>query len=160
MKITGKLALTALMALGATAMQADDKVVVVTKNGQTAYDIDNVARIEFGDDALKVVETTDKGTTYAFGDVVKIVFTDDATAIDTPTAEAKAQLTVTISTDGNSLTVNGWDTSKAANLQLYSTAGASVQQVAGWNGQTVDISALPHGIYVVSVDGHTAKFRK
>lgn len=160
MKKTGKLFVVAASAMLATSALADDQVVVVTKSDQQTYDIDKVQRIDFSNDKLNVVSTGAEGTTYAFDEVVKIVFSTSTNAIDTPTAMQQQRLTITVSADGSQLRVNGWDASQATSLELYATSGASVARQAQWSGQTVDISSLPHGIYVVKVGGKTAKFRK
>lgn len=147
----------AMLALGA---HADDKVHVVTKTADNAFATDEVQRIDFAGDALNVVSTDGTSTTYAFDEVVKITFEDESTAIQAVTAPQKARLTFTIANDGSTLTVNGWDTAAQTSLQLYSVSGANVATQPGWNGQTVDISQLPHGVYVLKVGNRTAKFRK
>lgn len=161
MKQHSKLAATLLlMALTATAAQAQDKIVVETTSGQTTYDMDKVSRISIADAAIKVVETTGEGTTYAFDVLQRIVLNTGTNAIETPAAEQTGRLTLTVSADGTRLRVNGWAASDTAALQLFSTSGAAVLTQDGWTGQVVDISGLPHGVYVAKVGGHTAKFRK
>lgn len=160
MKRTGKLLLVATAAMLATSALADDEVIVVTTTGEKAYAIDQVQRIDFTGDALNVVLVDGDGTTYAFDEVQKIVFSAVATAITKPTALTQERLTLTISADGSWLRVNGWNTDQTATLQLYATSGATVAQQAQWNGESVDISALPHGVYILKIGSHTAKFRK
>lgn len=152
--------LAALATLGIGA-QAQDKVVVVDKNGaETAYNIDDVKRITFSDDALQVVQTDENGTTYAFDDVQKIVFQTGSTGISTAETTPQTRLTLTISSDGTRLTVNGWNSDEQAQLAVYATNGTRVLHQPAWNGQSVDISQLAHGIYVLQAGQHTAKFRK
>lgn len=147
----------ALVALGA---HADDKVHVVTKSADNAFAISEVQRIDFAGDALNVVSTNGESTTYAFDDVVKITFDESSTAIQTVAAPGQGRLTFTVANDGTTLTVNGWDSSAQTSLQLYSVGGANVASQAHWSGQSVDISSLPHGVYVLKVGNRTAKFRK
>lgn len=161
MKQHSKLAAALLsLTLCTAAAQAQDKVVVVTTTGQTAYDMDQVSRIDIADAAIKVVQTTGEGTTYAFDVLQRIVLNTSATAIEAPQADQAGSLTLTISADGTQLRVNGWNPAEQATLQLYTTSGAAVLTQAQWTGQLVDISSLPHGIYVAKAGSHTAKFRK
>lgn len=160
MKRTNKTLLLALMALTAMSSQADDKVVVVTSDGQTAYNIDEVKRIDFADDQLNVVKTDGEGTTYAFDNVKKLVFTQDASAIEAATTSTAARLTLTISPDGTMLTVNGWNPTETATLTIYGVSGTQLLAQRHWNGQPTSIAQLPHGIYVVKAGRCTAKFRK
>ena len=157
MKRTMALASMLLLALGS---QADDKVVVVTQNGQTAYTMDNVARINVGSDDLAVVTSDGKSTTYAFDDVQRIVIGDDATAIGSVHNDASDGLTLTVASDGSSMTVGGWHEDQTATLELFDVAGHALARQAAWHGEAVNISSLPSGVYVLRIGSHTAKFRK
>lgn len=152
-------ALAPLLAL-TLAAQADDKVTVVTTQGETSYDISSVARIDLGDTELKVVSADGTGTTYAFSEVTKIVISSDATGITAPSSADAERLTLTVSQDGTQMRINGWDAFQTAALTVYGTDGQSVLRLDSWSGETVDIASLPHGIYVVKAGTHTAKFRK
>ena len=52
------------------------------------------------------------------------------------------------------------DSNIAAPLYVYDAGGRSVLHCEAWRGETVSISALAKGVYVVKADEHTAKFRK
>lgn len=52
------------------------------------------------------------------------------------------------------------DSNIAAPLYVYDASGRSVLHCEAWRGETVSISALAKGVYVVKADEHTAKFRK
>ena len=150
----------AILALLATALgtHADDVVTVVTQNGQKSYDMNKLARIELGEDDLVVVGSDEKGTTYAFDKVQKILISLNTTALNDATADSK--LTLTVSTDGAEMSFNGWDSNIAAPLYVYDAGGRSVLHREAWRGETVSISALAKGVYVVKAGGHSAKFRK
>ena len=152
-------ALASLLAL-AVAAQADDKVTVVTTQGETSYDISSVARIDLGDTELKVVAADGTGTTYAFDEVTKIIISGDATAINAPASADASRLTLTVAQDGTWMRINGWDASQTSALTLYGTDGQTLLRLDSWSGETVDIASLPHGVYVVKAGTHTAKFRK
>ena len=76
------------------------------------------------------------------------------------TADSKPTLTLTVSTDGAEMSFNGWDSNIAAPLYVYDAGGKSVLHREAWRGETVSISALAKGVYVVKAGEHTAKFRK
>lgn len=150
----------AILALLATALgtHADDVVTVVTQNGQKSYDMDKLARIELGEDDLVVVGSDEKGTTYAFDKVQMILISLNTTALNDATTDSKP--TLTVSADGTDMSVNGWDSNIAAPLYVYDAGGRSVLHREAWRGETVSISALAKGVYVVKAGEHTAKFRK
>ena len=150
--------LAALLSL-TLGTQADDKVAVVTKKGKTTYAIDKVARIAVGDD-LSVVTSDGKTTTYAFDDVQRIVIGDDATAISAVSKDGSSVLTLSVASDGSSMTVGGWQQGETATLELFDVAGHALTQRAAWHGESVDISSLPSGVYVLRIGSHTAKFCK
>ena len=52
------------------------------------------------------------------------------------------------------------DSNIAAPLYVYDAGGRSVLHREAWRGETVSISALAKGVYVVKAGEHSAKFRK
>lgn len=162
MKKQSKVLATALLTLlTSAAALADDvtTVMVVTSAGETGYPVDNTTVMKFGDDDMTVISADSEGTTYALDEIQKIVFGAAPTGIQT-IATAKPQgATLFISANGNQMKVNGW-TEGAARLTVYNMQGAIVSGQSSWQGETVDISSLPHGIYIVKVGNKTAKFRK
>ena len=56
--------------------------------------------------------------------------------------------------------MNGWGDRGAAPLEIYSIGGGREVRIGEWNGTAVDVSSLPHGIYVLKAGSETAKFRK
>lgn len=160
MKIHRITALSVLAAL-CTAASADDKVVVVTKQGNQTYDMNAVDKIDISGTSLKIVETNGSGTTYAFDSILKIMLTDGTDGIgNTETEQSQNKLTVTVFTDGNTLRVNGWNDSVSAMLDIYDLNGKKLVHAMEWNGQDINISSLPKGIYILKIGTNTAKFRK
>lgn len=154
-----KIALASLLALSLGSW-ADDRVKVVTKQGTQTYSMDKLTRIDINDDALKVVATNGGNTTYAFDDVQTIVIALETTAVNSATADSATPMTLTVSADGTQMSFDGWDASQQAKLAIYDTTGCAVMQQATWHGETLDISQLAHGVYVVKAGTHTAKFKK
>lgn len=155
--------MAALLPLGAQAQSADSLYVVVNEGYEEDYPLTDVRRIDFTADGLSVVLKSDEaGTTYQFSEVKRICFTSTAPkepdAINAVRSKAAA-MSLFVARDGSYVGVNGWD-GKPANVDIYSTAGASVLSQHSWNGGNIDTSALPHGVYIIKVGDKTAKFRK
>ncbi len=152
---------TAVLAMLVTATYADNEnISVVTANGTTSFDIESVGRIDFSEAGITVVSTDNGETTFAFEEIRKIVFSETETGIQPQTVVRKSKLTLTLFDSGRQLRVNGWTADKATELTVFALTGERTVQKGGWNGETVDISSLPHGVYVVKVGNEVAKFRK
>lgn len=149
-----------LFAVSSLAAKADDKVVVVNANGEKVFSASVVQRININDDGIEVVDYGENGTTFAFDDQLKIMLQSGQTAIDGLSADGAESMTLTVSSDGNRLSVRGWQAGKSADLTVYDTAGAVVVHNAGWNGQDIDASSLSSGVYIMKIDEHKVKFRK
>ena len=76
------------------------------------------------------------------------------------TTVRKSKLTLTVADGGRSVRINGWGDRGAASLEIYGLNGGKEVNVSGWDGSVVDVSSLPHGIYILNVGNETAKFRK
>lgn len=46
------------------------------------------------------------------------------------------------------------------NLRVYSLMGTTLLSVAGWQGETVDVSTLSTGLYIVNFNNQSIKFYK
>lgn len=145
---------------GMTGLAEVNNIVVERKNGTKAdYPIDEVMSIKFGNSDLTVVKSDASGVTYAFDEVQKISFAieEPGNVKAVPTA---SEMTVWVARDGSMLRVNNWNSDKPARVAIYSLQGVRVIASNEWNGADIDISSLVSGIYVIQVDGKTAKFRK
>lgn len=143
------------------AAQDDKDLVVETKAGTSqTFNISGIQRLDFSNQGVTVVSKDKDGTTFAFDDIKKITFVSAANGISQIKTEGATGQTIFISNDGNSLTVKGWNPAQYADVSVFSVGGARVLEAKGWNGQTVNISALPSGVYVVRVGNKTGKFRK
>ena len=132
----GRITVAMLFLLSALSASADDNVTVVTASGETPYAMESISRIDFSETDITVVAQDKEGVTYAFDEIRKIVFTTTPAGIEPMTAAQKSKLTLTVADGGRSITVSEW------------------------NGTAVDVSSLPHGIYVLKAGSETAKFRK
>lgn len=103
---------------------------VVKSNGEEVFDLKNVSRISFG----------------------------EASAIDE--IEATMPLTVSPNPVGDNLIVKGGQDLFGSTLNIYSISGMRVKSVPQWNGEAVNVSMLPSGIYILNLQSKTVKFMK
>lgn len=59
----------------------------------------------------------------------------------------------------SNLEVSGHD-GAPADLCVISMSGARMMKISGWTGETVDVSALPVGVYILSINNNNIKFIK
>ncbi len=142
------------------AYAVNDNVSVVTANGTSSFDVESIERIDFGDAGITVVSTDNNETTFAFEEIKKIVFSQTESGIRPQAVLGKSKLTLTLLDAGRQLRVNGWQEGTVTPFTVYAMSGGKVVQIGGWSGESVDISALPHGVYIVKVGNDVAKFKK
>lgn len=156
-----RLAIATLLLVSATSAYADDdNFSVVTAKGTTSYDISAVSRIDFSDDGLTILSEGKDGVTYAFDEIKKIVFSQTTAGVEPMAISRKGKLTLTVANGGGTVTVNGWGSRGKVPLAIYDTAGNKACEIGTWDGESIDVSALPHGIYILKIGEDTAKFRK
>lgn len=154
-----RIALASLLTLS-LASWADDEVKVVTAQGTKTYSMNKLTRIDIGATDLNIVATDGGGTTYAFDDVQKIVIALEATGVGSVANTDAAQMTLTVSADGSQVSFGGWDANEQSPLAIYDASGCTVLQQGAWHGESLNISSLAHGVYVLKAGTHTAKFKK
>lgn len=91
--------------------------------------------------------------------VKRISFSGNWTGVTMAKAEQVA-LSLRENPVGKVLSVVGYDSSKAAQLSVYSIAGREVVRVNAWKGEDIDVSQLPSGIYILRINQTTLKFVK
>lgn len=139
-----------------------DKVLIDAGSKSKLYAVSDIRRIEFNESDICVVETTEIGTVYAFDEIRKIVFNpSEADAIESVAMPSQRDnISLLVSSDGNLITVRGWDNARTASVELYNTSGKRLLSQKRWSGESISISNLPTGVYIIKVDRQTAKFRK
>jgi hypothetical protein len=147
-----------LMASGNIKAQ-DDKLVVDHKNGTNAYSLNEVKRIDFGENGIVVKKSDASGDTYMFSDINKITF-------DVPSGIEAVQksgnlLSMFIPKDGNSIIVNGWNDKEKTTVEIFNMGGSTCLKLRSWTGQPIDISSLKSGVYIIKLGKNkTTKFIK
>ena len=70
------------------------------------------------------------------------------------------KLSISVKAGGNAIEIHGYDSREHYTLALFNIAGEKVLGFDNWRGYPVDISSLPKGIYVFTINNTTLKFRK
>lgn len=139
-----------------------DKVLIDAGSKSKLYAVSDIRRIEFNESDICVVETTENGTVFAFEEIKKIVFNpSEADAVESIAMQAQRErISLFVSSDGNSITVRGWDNARTDNVELYNVSGERLLSLKQWSGETISVSNLPSGVYIIKVGKQSAKFRK
>lgn len=151
-------AFTALAAMAAGPQLVFESV----GGGSDIHRISDVSRVKFVAGGLEVANTTRPSvSTYPYESLDKVTFDyegsfsgvekvepDDAPGIRVYPSPAVESIRV-IGMDGN-----------AGRLCVYATDGRCVAAVDDYSGESIDVSALPSGVYIVAVGPTTAKFFK
>jgi len=121
------------------------------------YVIADVSRIDFGDEGITVITDADGGQTYTFQAIRTITFNDN-TAVTT--VKQDPSMTLYHPQGSDFVYVKGWNGTKSLPVRIYAVNGAMVINLANWNGEPIDISALDAGIYIITLDNQSTKFIK
>lgn len=90
---------------------------------------------------------------------IKRIYFNDPAGIENLTATPAETLRLACNPVGSTLELVG-NITAPGELSVWSTDGRRVVAVANWSGQTVDVSALFPGIYIVTINNTAIKFIK
>ena len=154
--------LLAVLVVSPTYADDVDKILIDAGSNSKLYAVSDIRRIEFNERDICVVETTENGTVFAFEEIRKIVFNpSEADAIESVAMPSQRDnISLFVSSDGNSITVRGWDYARTASMELYSVSGERLVSQKQWSGETISVSNLPPGVYIIKIGKQSAKFRK
>ena len=155
-----KFLLLLLALTGSTAwstLQAQVKLVVQNQDG-TAVEtaLDEIRTLQFQQDGFRLNGWDGQPmSSYSFSKVRKIVFSNTSTGVgevvsDVPVLKAKVK--------DRLLKVEGWNAGTPAALAVYSVSGTCAYRAASWNGEEINLSGLPVGVYLLKVNQETLKF--
>lgn len=149
------LSLFVACSLGAVADEGKTWTLVEQPTGQSVA-VSNVAFLLVADDADAFSVVCKDGTVDA--DVTSVSFSQtDASAI--VATKTSGQTPTLIGSVENSLRLS--NCRAGASITIYSANGQQLQQLQSNGGTTtVNVSTLPHGVYLLTVDKTTIKFMK
>ena len=152
------LILLMLMLCGGLA-QAQSFMTFNATNGWpfSSWSLNDVRKVTF-DGGDIVVRTSASDESFALSDVLSIKFTDsdhqDPTTVEKINSDV-AQLR--IASDETSIRVIGANNGA---ISICSISGQPLYNNRNWHGEIIDISYLERGIYIITINNSTFKFRK
>ena len=123
----------------------------------TSWSLNEVKKVTF--DAGNIVVKSSMGNdVFAISDVLSIKFTDsgaqDPTSISNIASDVQP---VRIAADGNTVRVTGAD---KGSVSIWAVNGQQLYSNRNWQGEAIDIAHLQRGIYIITINNNTFKFKK
>lgn len=128
---------------------ADDKVVVTQTAKDVTYDVSTLKELVFDGKGVKILFADGDSVYFTTETLVKITFSAAPTSIGETNHVGRRVITL----QGNVVAVSG----EPCNIKVLSPTGKIVAQN---HGISLDISALPGGVYVVQAGGLISKIVK
>lgn len=122
-----------------------------------SWSLHEVSKVTF-DEGNIVVKNLAGDDIFAINEVLSIKFTDQG--IDDPTSVEKISSDVSsirIATDENSVRVIG---ANAGRVVIWAVNGQQLYNNRNWHGESIDITQLERGIYIITINNNTFKFKK
>ena len=153
------LILTALIFSHICAYADDEGFVIRMNNGtDNAFAFSETKKITFNADGFTVVDNNSRDAgSYFFDDVQKIYFSNSLTGIENAVAEGEG-VRFALTADGQKIIVAG--ISGSCMLRMHTVTGTTVMSSKNFTDGSIDISNLPSGIYILSLNNQTFKFKK
>lgn len=146
------------MLCSGTAM-AQSYMTFYGNNGkaQESWRLMDVGKVTFDEGNIVVAHSTGNYS-FPISEVLSIKFTDSGS--QGPTAVEKISdgvAQVRIATGENSIRVIG---STSGQVAIWAVTGQQIYNNRGWRGEEIDISNLERGIYIITINNSTFKFKK
>ena len=141
------------IALLAGALTASAGVnLVVSGQQQQSFAVGDIGKITFTESTMDVYGK-DSGT-FSLSDITKLFFSDKEGNVTEINPDGALKFAKT----GNTLKVDGL--SAPADAFIVSASGRIVMQQKQWDGNSLDISSLTDGVYILAVGNAAFKFIK
>lgn len=133
-----------------TAQAEDYTLYVVSSAAQTTYPLSNLQKITFSDGNV-IIQTKSGETGQVPISTIQRMYFDS-----TPTSIAEAKADSGLAWDGKTLRMIG----ASGTLEVYQTSGALVSKGVVTDGESINLSQLPKGVYIVKAGGQSFKIMK
>lgn len=149
--------------LGACPIAKADSVIEIHPFG-SGTEVETVAistdlKIDFVDKGFDLVRGEgDLVGSYEYSDVMKIVFIANS-SVESITGSS-ADVIVTPNPVVDMITLRGADEFVGSEINVYSIDGQNKLRISEWNGESIDVSYLPAGIYIINTQSKNLKFVK
>lgn len=150
-------------ATAATPAFAAGPQLVFGTGDESSYvvDISSIRRVEFKSGGVNVVGPEEKFLPYSDFGRISIDHAGTHTPVSVRSVSAATDSFRIMTDRANGTIVLSGHGDKPADIMIFSTAGTAVMSIPGYDGGTIDVSALPAGIYIVkTATGNCAKFIK
>lgn len=154
-----RIVLLTLMAMFAGGAMSQARVTVVSNDGtETPYSIDATGEIFFGSDYMAIMASSNatEMATYQMDDVRKVLFEGSVRIVD---VQGDNPLSLTPNPANESFVLHGM-ADGVQTVSVYSMSGALMIEGRYSNGESIDISSLAKGIYMVRACTSVAKLIK
>ena len=149
--------------LGACPIAKADSMIEIHPFG-SGTEVETVAistdlKIDFVDKGFDFVRGEgDLVGSYEYSDVKKIVFIANS-SVESITGSS-ADVIVTPNPVVDMITLRGADEFVGSEINVYSIDGQNKLRISEWNGESIDVSYLPAGIYIINTQSKNLKFVK
>lgn len=149
--------------LGACPIAKADSMIEIHPFG-SGTEVETVAistdlKIDFVDKGFDFVRGEgDLVGSYEYSDVMKIVFIANS-SVESITGSS-ADVIVTPNPVVDMITLRGADEFVGSEINVYSIDGQNKLRISEWNGESIDVSYLPAGIYIINTQSKNLKFVK
>ncbi|MDE5656519.1 MAG: T9SS type A sorting domain-containing protein [Muribaculaceae bacterium] len=151
-----------LLLLAVSAMPAMGRTTITVSGSGTddaVFDVTDGLVIDFASKAgsMVVKESSSKESTFAITDATVLTFKAVSGVSDI--AATNSAIALRRNPVENALEFTAAPES-ACTLHVYSLQGAALLTVPGWQGESVDVSDLTPGLYIVNINNQSIKFYK
>lgn len=148
-----------IMVLTTQSLLAQKLVIKMNNGVENSELLSSVQKLYFSGNQLVVDYFTGSDDNYLLSDVRKVYF-DGTVSVDEVQPPVQGKLLLKPNPAGNTITILGIPEGPGR-LSVYSMDGSLViSSEISADQETLDISNLPQGLYLVSVPGLTSKFVK
>ena len=153
---------SALM-LGACPIAKADSVIEIHPFG-SGSEVETVSistdlKIDFVDTGFDFIRgVSDVVGSYEYSDVKKIVFIANSSVESI--VDSNVDVVVTPKPVVDMITLRGADALVGSEINVYSIDGQNKLRISEWNGESIDVSDLPSGIYIINTQSKNLKFVK
>ena len=149
--------------LGACPIAKADSMIEIHPFG-SGTEVETVAistdlKIDFVDKGFDFVRGEgDLVGSYEYSDVMKIVFIANS-SVESITGSS-ADVIVTPNPVVDMITLRGADQLVGSEINVFSIDGQNKLRITNWNGESINVSDLPSGIYIINTKSKNLKFVK
>ncbi|MBR4886532.1 MAG: T9SS type A sorting domain-containing protein [Muribaculaceae bacterium] len=151
---------SALLLSGGSLVKADSVIEVHTYNsGSEQYALSKDFKIDFTSTGFDLLSgASDVVAIYDLSNVQKISFIAD-TSVES-LKDSSVSLLVTPNPVVDLMTIRGGEELVGTEINIYSVEGQNVVRVSNWQGESIDVSHLSSGIYIINTQSKNLKFIK